>query len=170
MKTRKLLFQAIFIICLGFLFVNTGCDNTAPEETQDATEEITARNEAFMEAYNRGDLDEIVVQYTETTRLYPPNDKEIQGTLAISEFWQSMKNNGMDKVELNTTSTQRVGDSLNEIGTYKIYSSTGQLVDEGKYIVIWQKTGDEWKVQEYIWNSSMPIPVVEPADTMDATS
>lgn len=170
MKTRKLLYQVMFIVSLSCLFINTGCNNAAPEEAKEATAEVTAKNEAFMKAYNNGNISELTIQYTKTARLHPPNDKEIQGTLAISEFWQSQKNNGMDKIELETSSAQRVGNSLNEIGTYKLYSSTGQLVDAGKYIVIWEKMGDEWKVQEDIWNSSMPVPVVKAKEPVDTTT
>ncbi|WP_405030146.1 hypothetical protein [Mycoplana sp. BE70] len=45
-----------------------------------------------------------------------------------------------------------------EIGTYELGYSTDKPVDEkGKYVVVWKKAGDDWKVMADIFNSDGAI-------------
>lgn len=167
MKINSLVSNAsAFVTLILFIFL-ASCESTT-NEPEDVSDEITSANEAFMAAYNSGNVADLEIRYTKDARLYPPNSGEIQGTLEISEYWQSAMEDGLDKIELQTLSAQKVGNSVNEIGKYKLFSEGGQLVDEGKYIVIWEKEGDEWKLKEDIWNSSMPVPIIEAEEPSDS--
>jgi hypothetical protein len=45
-----------------------------------------------------------------------------------------------------------------EVGKYTLSVAGGQVVDRGKYVVIWKQEGDEWQWHRDIWNSSLPAP------------
>jgi ketosteroid isomerase-like protein len=45
-----------------------------------------------------------------------------------------------------------------EIGTYEMAMDgpAGRIEDDGKYVVVWRKSDDGWKVAADIFNSSRP--------------
>jgi ketosteroid isomerase-like protein len=34
----------------------------------------------------------------------------------------------------------------------------GQVIDNGKYVVLWRREAGQWKLHRDIWNSSQPAP------------
>jgi ketosteroid isomerase-like protein len=50
------------------------------------------------------------------------------------------------------------GDTAVEVGRYTLSGEGGQVLDTGKYVVIWKKEDDAWRYHRDIWNSSMPLP------------
>jgi ketosteroid isomerase-like protein len=45
---------------------------------------------------------------------------------------------------------------LVETGQYEIYGDKSQLIDKGKYVVIWKNENCEWKIYRDIYNTSSP--------------
>ena len=43
-------------------------------------------------------------------------------------------------------------DMVVETGTYSL-SNNKQPIDVGRYIVVWKKEGEKWKIYRDIWNS-----------------
>ncbi len=43
-----------------------------------------------------------------------------------------------------------------EQGRYELADADGNVADHGKYIVIWKRDGDDWKLHRDIWNTSTP--------------
>jgi hypothetical protein len=58
---------------------------------------------------------------------------------------------------LTATEVQQHGATVaHEVGTYAMLGADGKELDRGKYIVIWKKEGNAWKIHRDIWNTSMP--------------
>ena len=93
--------------------------------------------------------------YTEDAYLLPAGAEMIQGRQAIQAFWnQVMKRFGDGK--LTTLDVQPLGpDAAREIGTFsfKTKGNTPEEVD-GKYVVVWRKVNDQWKLATDILNIS----------------
>jgi len=136
------------------------CACAAPESRQplDVTEEIQAANEGFMAAFASSDAEALAALYTQDGRLLPPNSDVVAGTAAIQGFWQNVMEAGVARAQLTTEEAQGFDDTAYEVGRYGLYDSAGNTIDEGKYIVIWRKTEDGWRLHRDIWNSSMPVP------------
>ena len=45
-----------------------------------------------------------------------------------------------------------------EVGRYEMSTADGSTIDEGKYIVWWQRTPAGWRLHRDIWNTSRPAP------------
>ena len=43
-----------------------------------------------------------------------------------------------------------------EVGRYELSAADGSAIDEGKYIVWWQRTPAGWRLHRDIWNSNRP--------------
>ncbi len=56
------------------------------------------------------------------------------------------------------------GDLAYDRGTYELSMDTpqGRISDHGKYMAVWKKTAEGWKVVADIMNSDLPAPATEP--------
>jgi ketosteroid isomerase-like protein len=119
---------------------------------------IGAANADFMNTFNRGDGAGMGALYTENGQLLPPNSDIVTGDSAISAFWQGAMDMGIKTAKLETVELEGNGDAAFEVGKYTLSGETGNMIDSGKFIVIWKREGDKWKLHRDIWNSSMPAP------------
>lgn len=126
------------------------------QKSTDVTEEIQARNDNFMKTIQSGDLNAIAALYTEDAKVFPPNSDIVQGREAIKGMWGAMASQGMPNLIVSTTVAEAFGNTAIEEGAYKIKIPDGQVVDKGKYIVIWKKVDGKWLLHQDIFNTSMP--------------
>jgi len=119
---------------------------------------IGAANTNFMNTFNRGDGAGMGPLYTENGQLFPPNSDIVTGPAAISAFWQGAMDMGIKTAKLETVELEGQGDAAVEVGKYTLSGEGGQVIDSGKFVVIWQREGEQWKLHRDIWNSSMPAP------------
>jgi ketosteroid isomerase-like protein len=128
---------------------------TASNEIRDG---ISAANAYFMNTFNRGDGVGMGGLYTENGQLLPPNSDIVSGHSAISAFWQGVMDMGIKTAKLETVELEGQGDAAYEVGKYILSGEGGEVIDSGKFIVIWKKEREKWKLHRDIWNSSMPAP------------
>jgi uncharacterized protein (TIGR02246 family) len=119
---------------------------------------IVAANAQFMAVFSRGDAAAVATLYTEQGQLLPPNSDVMAGKAAIQAFWQGAMHMGIRAVKLQTVEAEGSGNNAHEVGRYTLQGAEGQVLDSGKYVVIWQHEGGQWKLHRDIWNSSRPAP------------
>jgi uncharacterized protein (TIGR02246 family) len=107
-----------------------------------------------MEAVRRGDAAGMAAVYTEQGRIFPPNGDTRTGREAIREFWQEILDLGVAEVKLETVEFEPAGESGWESGRATIKGGDGSVIDELKYVVVWQQENGDWKWHRDIWNSS----------------
>jgi ketosteroid isomerase-like protein len=133
-------------------------DMTQPNQTA-IQEVIKAADEKFVTAYNEGDAAAVAECYTEGGQVLMPNFDVIAGRQAIRMMWQGAMNMmGYKKIALETTEVEEYEDTAYEVGKYTLLGKNGNVMDVGKYIVIWKQDGGEWKLHRDIMNSSRPAP------------
>ncbi len=123
----------------------------APASAQKS--EIDAVNAKWIEFFNKGDFDGIASLYTEDAIALPPGSGMVKGRVAIGAMWKSMAEQVGDP-KLTVLDVKMIGPSgAREIGTFslKTKGSTPQEVS-GKYVVVWEKIGSDWKLATDIWN------------------
>jgi ketosteroid isomerase-like protein len=77
----------------------------------------------------------------------------VKGRAAIEALWKSMAEQVSDP-KLITLDVKLLGPSAaREIGTFSL-KTKGPTPQEatGKYLVVWEKIGSEWKLAADIWN------------------
>jgi uncharacterized protein (TIGR02246 family) len=116
---------------------------------------IVAANEAFMARFNSGDPAAVAALYTGTGQVLPPNGDFVTGQEAIQGFWQAVMDMGIKQAKLETGEVEAHGDTAIEVSTFTLRGGDGQLLDQGKYIVIWKREDGQWKLHRDIFNSSM---------------
>jgi hypothetical protein len=48
-----------------------------------------------------------------------------------------------------------------ETGTYILFQEDGSVADQGKYVAIWKRSGNDWLIHRSILNSSIPVPSID---------
>jgi len=115
--------------------------------------EIEAVEAKWTEFFNKGDFAGIASLYTTDATAFPPGSAMVQGGAAIGAMWKSMAEQVSDP-KVTTLDVKPLGPSAaREIGTFSLKTKgpTPQEVT-GKYVVVWEKVGNEWKLAADIWN------------------
>jgi uncharacterized protein (TIGR02246 family) len=122
---------------------------------------------------SRGDVDELNAQlargleeadastvagvYANDAKLLPPNSEPLEGG-AIEEFWAGAIGQGVRGAKLETVSLDEREDLAVEVGRYTLSTEAGDVIDEGKYVVVHRRQSDgSWRYGVDIWNSNRPL-------------
>jgi ketosteroid isomerase-like protein len=115
--------------------------------------QIEATNAKWMEFFNDGDFDGVASLYTIDAIAFPPGAGMVKGSAAIGVMWKGMAEQVSDP-KLTTLDVKRLGPyAAREIGTFSL--KTKALTPKevtGKYVVVWEKVGRDWKLTTDIWN------------------
>ena len=123
----------------------------APASAQKA--EIEAVNAKWIEFFNKGDFAGVASLYTTDATVFPQGSAMVQGGAAIGAMFKSMAEKVGDP-KLTTLDVKSLGpNAAREIGTFsfKTKAPSPQEVT-GKYVVVWEKVGNDWKLSSDIWN------------------
>jgi len=117
---------------------------------------IAAANRKFMETFAGRDAAGLAALYTADGQLMPSNSDFVKGTAAIEQFWNGAMGMGIRSAELETAELETHGDTAIEVGRYALAGDGDQVLDRGKYLVVWKNDGGAWKLHRDIWTSSVP--------------
>ena len=117
--------------------------------------DIEKANEAFAAAFAKGDAAAIAAMYSADAQVFPPNSDPITGAAAIQKVWQGAMGMGVKSVKLQTAEVEAHGAMAHEVGNYTMLAADGKEIDRGKYLVIWKRDGNVWKLHRDIWNTSI---------------
>ena len=115
--------------------------------------EIDAVNAKWIEFFNKGDFAGVASLYTEDATVLPPGSAMVKGRVAIEALWKGMAAQVSDP-KLTTLDVKPLGPSAaREIGILSI-KTKGPTPQEvaGKFVVVWEKVGNDWKLAVDIWN------------------
>jgi uncharacterized protein (TIGR02246 family) len=120
---------------------------------------IEAANDVFMETFKSGSSTGMAALYTQDGQVLPPNSDFVTGQQAIQDFWQALMDVGIEEVKLEIVEVERRGDTAFEVSKFTLLGEGGQVLKQGKYIVIWKQVQGRWKLHRDIFNTSMPAPL-----------
>jgi ketosteroid isomerase-like protein len=107
----------------------------------------------FSVAFNKGEIGPVVEQYNENSIVFPPGSEMVKGKSNIEKFWKGAME-GIGDVKITVVEVKPLGpNAAREIGTITARTK-GQSPQNvaGKYVVVWEKVGNEWKNTSDIWN------------------
>jgi uncharacterized protein (TIGR02246 family) len=123
----------------------------APAAAQKA--EIAAANGKWVAFFNKGDFDGIASLYAADAMAFPPGSAMVKGRAAIGAMWKGMAEQVTDP-KLTIIDVKRLGPgAAREIGTFSLKTKDSPPKEvTGKYVVVWEKVGRDWKLAADIWN------------------
>ncbi len=125
-------------------------------KSNDILNTIAAANDKFMENFKSGDAASLAALYTEDGQVLPPNSDFVTGHEAIQAFWQALMDMGIREAKLEILEVESHGDTAIEVSKFTLLGEGKQMLNEGKYIVVWKQDQGQWKMHRDIFNTSMP--------------
>ena len=125
-------------------------------QTTDLHAAIRTADDSFESTFGQGDAAGMADLYTDNGMLLPTGSDFVKGKQAIEAFWQGAMDMGIKNAKLDIVEVEQHGDTAIEVGQYTLSSADDQVMDAGKYVVIWKHEDGTWKLHRDIWNSSLP--------------
>jgi len=154
-----------FILAALLSLILFGCSPKEPADPAALRTTFASENQRFMAAFARRDPGALAQLYAEDAQVYPPNAAPVAGRPAIQELWRGFLESPVGRIELTTTEAEGSELSAWETGRYTLLGANGSTVDEGKYVVVWRRQGDLWKIYRDMWSSNMPAAAPATRDT-----
>jgi uncharacterized protein (TIGR02246 family) len=114
---------------------------------------IEAVNAKWVELFNKGDFEGIAKLYTADAIAFPPGAPMVSGRSAIGKMWKGLAEQAGNP-RLTTLDVKRLSPTAaREIGTFNL-TTKGPSPKEisGKYLVVWERVWNGWKLSADIWN------------------
>jgi len=165
--------QLSFLLASAAGLLLTSCQSSPLAEqpqdtdnTEEATKAIAASNALYFQAFAKGDSTILLDRYTPDACLMPPNAPALCGQQAVGAFYRlSYQQLGLRNGKFTTQHVWSSGGSYaTEQGLYELRDAQNHVIDNGKYLVLWQKTASGWKMLRDSFNSVNP-PASAPAAT-----
>ena len=141
----------------------------APEEEPEAEatveadlEAISNLREEYVAAYDAGNLERLMINFTGDAMLMPPNEPEAAGYEVIESWFQDAFEEFTVELTVSSEEVGVAGEWAFDRGIYTAMftprAGGEPTEDNGKYIVILEKQPDgSWKIALDIWNSDNPV-------------
>ncbi len=123
-------------------------------QTTNIRDDIRKADDVFEKNFNQGNVAGIAELYTNDGMLLPTGSDFVKGKEAIRDFWQGAINMGIKEAKLDIMEVEVQGNVVVEVGYYQLKGAVGEVLDQGKYIVIWKQEAGQWKLHRDIWNTS----------------
>ncbi len=123
---------------------------------EDEKLKILAAIETFSRAYMDGDYDTLAKSYTADGKIFPDNTKIIEGRDAIKKRWILPKDTKIIHHKINPKEIKIIGKYAHDYGYYEgsTKKPDGSTIEwKGKYVIIWKKEANNWKIYLDIWNA-----------------
>ena len=138
------------ISILLFLALFTVSCNTKSEITNDELKAIIIKKTQTIRAtLKNGDPSFVINSHTDDAIQFMPNGTEIVGKEALKVLYKNVAAYGVDIESIPTTVEKLSNDIAIEVGIFTSTMKTGKR-NKGKYILIWKKVGNDWKIYKAI--------------------
>jgi ketosteroid isomerase-like protein len=146
---KALLCAALATLLASGLTQAQSAHHSDKDEIQDAARQFSA-------AYMRGDADAMTALYTRDAVIFPERSHAISGHDALKRYWTVKPGQKITRHLLIPTQVTVDGKHAYDHGIFEIAGerngkSWGPL--RGKYLVVWRREPDGWKMQLDMWNS-----------------
>ena len=142
-------FSIVLLQCLPLFFTN--CRNykqNADSNVAEAKAAIAASNARYFQSFEKNDSSIFINSYAEDACIMAPNAPEVCGRGGAAEFFRSAYDRyGLRNGKFITTAVYGDGDEyVMEEGLWQSINAQGVLFDNGKFLVLWKKTPEGWKM------------------------
>jgi ketosteroid isomerase-like protein len=143
------LFTVILLATLSVLL--TRCNNknlNINKNLEQAKKEIEESNAIYFESFQKNDPFIFINRYANDACIMAPGSKQLCGHEEAEKFFRIAHDNyGLRGGKFITTNVY--GDAaeyVTEEGLWQSFNDKGELLDDGKFLVLWKKTPGGWKM------------------------
>lgn len=160
---KNFLFFIAAVTCIALLSCNSNEPaevNTAraPEPALDkqwAGSFLDSMNSKFSQQVSAGDSVALASLYWPDAELLLDNSDVVKGK-DIVHAWGAAIRMGLKEMTFSTTGITGSPAFIIETGNYEMKDGKRSILDQGKYVVVWEKRNGEWKLYRDIGCTSLP--------------
>lgn len=137
----------IKILLMIFIFSDCRSQEAVNANLEEAKNAIAASNEIYFQAFAKRDSSLLINCYTTDCWIMQPNATTLCGTEAPLDFFKTAyKEFGLRNGKFITIDIFGSGEEfVTEIGFWQSLDENNNLIDNGKFLVLWKKTPEGWK-------------------------
>jgi ketosteroid isomerase-like protein len=152
------------VLAVIFMMILSGCGNQIVNNSKEL-QIVQACSDSLLKAESELNAEAAMKYYAEDAIVQGPGTPQIQGKMAIAEMYRQFFGTSQLKefsVKLTYINLSKSGDVAYEYGTNRVVMSTSQndLMDVGKYTLVWRKFNDKWLVVILAFSNDNPEPMV----------
>jgi ketosteroid isomerase-like protein len=125
---------------------------------QEAKKAIEASNSIYFESFVKDDSTIFTERYAKDACILAPDAPAMCGQKAVALFFGvAYKDYGLRNGKFITTAVYGDGkEYVTEEGLWQSFDAKGKLFDDGKFLVLWKKTSEGWKMFRDSFSSNRP--------------
>lgn len=128
---------------------------TLKTDTGEVRSELQKINQSYGQAFGKGDSAAFVNCYTPDACIMPANSPEICGTQGQFAFFKFAYQSGVRNIVFSTAGLFGLtAQFVTEQGNYEMFGENKVSLGKGKYIVLWKKTSQGWKMYRDMFSSN----------------
>ena len=148
MATRNIsviFFLSLIILTVFPCNIETEAQGTSLDEAKRA---IAASNSIYFESFAKNDSSIFINRYAEDACIMAPFALQACGRENLSKFFRTAYDvYGLRNGKFITIAVYGSGkDYVTEEGLWQSINEEGEVVDDGKFLVLWKKTSEGWKM------------------------
>lgn len=160
----KVVHLSLVFLLVGGIFAGCAPTGESPEQMIAAAKEL---DKAFLEAYNKGDVDGVMATYWNSPEMvsYPPGAMELRGwenmKAKMTEEFKSMQGGNLTLLEPHY---QAFGDAVLGYGTWRFTApmpNGESMTMDGRYTGVAMKKDGKWVFVHDHASAPMPPPPAE---------
>lgn len=126
------------------------------EAASDVAEVILAANQVYGQRFMIDDPEIYNRKYTQDAAIYPSGSPMISSRDSIRKYYFNGGLNKPFRILIKSTGISGTSDLIVEEGVYEMLDDKkGASLDKGKFIALWKKEENEWKLWREIWNTDL---------------
>jgi ketosteroid isomerase-like protein len=153
---RKNFIIAVTLIAVSFLDFGCSSDRQAASSLDEARKAIEESNNIYFQAFVKRDSSIFIDRYAEDACIMAPNAPALCGPDAALRFYKiAYEEFGLRNGKFITTAVYGDGkEFVTEEGLWQSFNAGQELIDDGKFLVLWKKTSKGWKMYRDSFSSN----------------
>lgn len=140
--------QILFSITLIALAVACNTKSESGSDLEEAKKAIAESNAIYFDAFAKNDSSIFINRYAEDCCIMAPNAPAMCGKDVPLQFFKMAYDQiGLRGGKFITQEVFGAGDGyVAEVGLWQSFNAEGKMFDDGKFLVLWKKTPNGWKM------------------------
>jgi ketosteroid isomerase-like protein len=148
----------VLTLSLGISILLSAAQAKATTRTGDPVRDDIAKvNLQYGQAFATGDSSLFLGAYASDACILAPNAPQLCGSDALLHVYKFIRKTGVRNITFTTIDLfGQTKDYVTEQGAYEMFDADAHSLGKGKYLVIWKKTTDGWRMFRDMFNSNEP--------------
>jgi ketosteroid isomerase-like protein len=139
--------KSLFLLFFAIALCNCNSNNST-SNLDEAKKAIAESNAIYFTSFEKNDSSIFINRYAKDACIMAPFAPKACGNEEAAKFFRFVyKDIGLRNGKFITTAVYgNADDFVTEEGLWQSFNDKGELFDDGKFLVLWRKTEDGWKM------------------------